>query len=276
MRLFGIVPPDHQAVVRQREADGVGRNPFHHPAHRPREREARPAVGHVHDPALEQLRHQPLRRGVGHVGEAHRRHVVGVGDDAVRQQRMERRLDARRRAVAEHAAGHEPHHLGVAHRLRLRQRREPGERQAGEAVAPDGAEVGAASLHQQRVIELDRRVAAAGLDQAGLPAEQVGQADEAVEGVGGGGGHAEEDAGAVAPARAASAAPRREARGPGRGEATASSGAAGGRYSRAYRIEMPGSHTRTRSTKRWRCETQKRADGATESLVATTSHIGAR
>ena len=70
------------------------------------------------------------------------------------------------------------------------QRREPGEREPGEALAADGAEVGPAAFHQQRVAELDRGVAAAGLDQAGIVADEVGKADEAVERIGGGRRHA--------------------------------------------------------------------------------------
>ena len=62
VRLLGVVAPDHEPVVREREADGVRRDPVHHGAHRAGEREAGPAVRHVDDAALEQLAHQPLGR----------------------------------------------------------------------------------------------------------------------------------------------------------------------------------------------------------------------
>ena len=111
--LLRVVSPDHEPMMREGESDRARRNPSGDSAHRPRERETGANVGDVDDLFLEQLRHQALGRRIVDVRHAHRRHIVRMGDDTVRQERVERRLDTGRRAIAHHAAGHEPHHLRV-------------------------------------------------------------------------------------------------------------------------------------------------------------------
>src|SRR4029077_12278637 len=101
------------------------------------------------------------------------------------KQRMQRRLDARRwTAGRQHAARHEPHHFDVAHHRDVAQRRQARQRQLREPVAPDGAQVGAAALHEQGFSELDRRVPTARLHQAWLPPDKLGEVHELVELVG--------------------------------------------------------------------------------------------
>jgi hypothetical protein len=109
---------------------------------------------------------------------------VGVGDHLIWKERVQRGLHARRRPLRHHAARHEPHHLGVAHRLRLAQRRQPAEGEPSEALAADGAEVGAAALHQQGVTLLGGGVAAARLHQPGVLAHEVGEMNQLIERVG--------------------------------------------------------------------------------------------
>ena len=173
--------------MRQREPHGAAGEPVRHAGHRPRQREPRAHVRHVHDLSLKQLGDQPLGRRVVQVRETHRRHVMSVYDDAVREERVQRCLDAGcgSTSVGRHrTTRHEAHHVGVAHRCGTLERRQFGERQPSESVALDGAQVGPAGLHQQDVAELDRGVAAARLHEGGLAADQVRQVDELVELVG--------------------------------------------------------------------------------------------
>ena len=62
------------------------------------------------------------------------------------------------------------------------------ERQAREPRPPDGAQVCPAPLDQQRIAELDRGVATAGLHQSGVGSDQPGEVDELIEIVGLSGG----------------------------------------------------------------------------------------
>ena len=94
---------------------------------------------------------------------------------------MQRGLHAGRRPIRQHAAGHESHHLGVGHRFRFTQPAEPGQVEPGETVGSDGAQIGAAALHQQNAVGLQRSVPAAGLHQTGVVADPVGEMDQLVE-----------------------------------------------------------------------------------------------
>ena len=169
-----ILAPHHEAVMRQREPHGAAREPVYHVGHRPRQRESRAHVRHVHDLSLKQLGDQPLGRRVVQVRETHRRYVMSVYNDAVREERVQRCLDAGcgSTSVGRHrTTRHEAHHVGVAHRCGTLERRQFGERQPSESVALDGAQVGPAGLHQQNVAELDRGVATARLDEGRLVAD---------------------------------------------------------------------------------------------------------
>src|SRR2546425_1131135 len=79
------------------------------------------------------------------------------------------------------AARHEAHHFGVAHCCGVAQRRQGRQRQAGKPCAPDGAQVGAAALDQQRVAQLDRRIATARLHQPRFPPDEIREVDELLE-----------------------------------------------------------------------------------------------
>ena len=174
--LSRVVSPHRQSVMRQREARGARGNAVHHGADGLRQRKPGAHVRHVHDLSLKQLADQPLRRRVVQVGEAHRRDVVGVDDDAARQQRVQRRFHARRGPApigVQGAARHEAHHFRVAHCCGVAQRHQGRQRQAGKPRAPDGAQVGAAALDQQRVAQLDRCVATAWLHQPRFPPDEI-------------------------------------------------------------------------------------------------------
>ena len=174
-------------MVGQRQAERLARNRIDHTAHRAGQREPGAHVRHVEDVPVKQLGDEPLRRPVAHVGEAHGGDVVGVGDDAVGKQGMQRRFDAGRRAVAaQHAARHEAHHVGVAHGGGVAQGRQLREGEAGGPFAPDGAQIGAAAFHQQRVADLHRGVAAARLHQARVAPDEGREVDQLVEVVGAG------------------------------------------------------------------------------------------
>ena len=178
---FRVITPDDQPMVGKRESLRPGRDSSRQLADRPRERKAGTDVGDVHDGPLEQLRDQSLRGTVADVGQAHRGYIVRMCDHPVRKERVQRRLHAGRRPVGQHAAGHESHHLGVGHRFRFTQPAEPGQFEPGETVGPDGAQIGAAPLHQQNVVGLQRSVPAAGLHQAGVLADPAGEVDERAE-----------------------------------------------------------------------------------------------
>jgi hypothetical protein len=154
-------------MVRQGETPGPRRNPVHHRGHGLRQREAGADVRDVDDLPGEHLAHEPFRHGVAHVRQAHGGDVVRVGDDAVREQGVERGLDARcGPAFGQHAPRHEPHHLGVAHAGGVAQAVQALEGKRREPGAPDRREIGAAPLDEQHVgraggpgrAELDRRV----------------------------------------------------------------------------------------------------------------------
>ena len=106
---------------------------------------------------------------------------MGVGDEAVGKERMQGGLDAGSGSIGHHAAGHEPHHVGVTHLVGLTQPIETGEREPGEAVASDRAKVGPAALDQERVAGLGRGITSARLYQARVATDEVRKADQAVE-----------------------------------------------------------------------------------------------
>ncbi len=122
------------------------------------------------------------------VGEREGGDVVRVGDELVRDQGVQRRLDAGQRVtVAEHAGEHQAHHLFVGHRVALAKSGEAVDVEVSEAAGADRAQVRTAALDGERLhaaaedvvlFDLDGGVAAAGLHERQVAADEVGEVDE--------------------------------------------------------------------------------------------------
>ncbi len=169
------------AVVHQHHADGV-RTRFGRESRgaQPREIEARHHVGDDDDEVAVDL--ADPRLAVGGVGDRQHRVGVGVVDPLVRQDRVQDRLDRRRRRRRPGQVRRQlVDHRQVGQRGKLReplQVREPHRREAGRL---DGLEIPAAALDVQDVLvvaqqvalgQLDRGVAAAVQHQRPVGAEQ--------------------------------------------------------------------------------------------------------
>ena len=191
VRRATVVSPDDQPVAGEHHAPRGGGDLAGATHHDLGEGEARSRVLHEEELVPEGLEEDPSRGLVGaEVREAHRGDVVRVDDHAVREDRVERRLDAR---VAPGRHGAEPQeleHLGVAHRLAAAQRAEAREGEPGEPVRADRPQVGAAPLDPEHVLvlaeggalpHLDRGVAAARLDEAGVASDEIGHVHEPLD-----------------------------------------------------------------------------------------------